>query len=103
MAACDFGRALAAASIVIALALGVLAYWQVVFVAFVERTLSLLFAPAETAALSRIVPSEQMSVAIASNDARENAAGIVGPLLGGALFGFARAAPFAVNAFSYLV
>jgi len=103
MAACDFGRALAAASIVIALALGVLAYWHVVFVAFVERTLSLLFAPAETAALSRIVPSEQMSVAIASNDARENAAGIVGPLLGGALFGFARAAPFAVNAFSYLV
>jgi len=103
MAACDLGRAIAASSIVVALAAGVLAFWQVVLVAFIERSLSLLFAPAETAALSRILPGEQMSQAVANNDARENTAGIVGPPLGGALYGLARAAPFAVNAVSYLV
>jgi MFS family permease len=103
MACCDLGRAIAASSIVVSLVAGMLAFWQIVLVAFVERALSLLFAPAETAALSRIVAGDQMSQAVASNDAREYTAGIVGPPLGGALFGLARAAPFAVNAVSYLV
>src|SRR5205823_4301968 len=86
-----------------ALALGQLVYWQLVIVAFVERTLTILFAPAETAALSRIVPPAQISAAVARNDARENTAGVVGPPLGGLLFGVARLAPFAVDAASYLV
>src|SRR5213595_271378 len=54
MAACDALRAAALASVAVALALGQLVYWQLVIVAFVERTLTILFAPAETAALSRI-------------------------------------------------
>src|SRR5205085_2174134 len=80
-----------------------LVYWQLVTAAFVERTLAILSAPAETAALSRIVPPAQISAAVARNDARENTAGVVGPPLGGVLFGVARLAPFAVDAASYLV
>ena len=103
MAVCDALRAAALASVAVALALGQLVYWQLVIVAFVERTLTILFAPAETAALSRIVPPAQISAAVARNDARENTAGVVGPPLGGLLFGVARLAPFAVDAASYLV
>jgi MFS family permease len=102
MAACDACRAVALGSVVVALATGHLSYSQLVLVAFVERTFSIFFAPAEAAALSRIVPAERMSQAVAQNDARENAAGIVGPPLGGVLFGVAQLAPFLVDAVSYL-
>jgi MFS family permease len=102
MVACDAVRAGAVASIAVALPLGAVTYGQIVVVAFVERTMSVLFLPAETAALSRIVPSAQLGDAIARNDARENTAGIVGPPLGGALYGLARLAPFALDAASYV-
>ena len=36
------------------------------------------------------------------NEARQNAAQLAGPALGGALFGLSRAAPFAADALSYL-
>src|SRR5437764_3433401 len=101
MAACDALRAAALASVAVALALGQLVYWQLVIVAFVERTLTILFAPAETAALSRIVPPAQISAAVARNDARENTAGVVGPPLRGLLLGAARPAPSAADAASY--
>jgi MFS family permease len=103
MLACDGLRALALAGVAVALPLGVLTFGQLVGVAFVERTLSIFFAPAEVAALSRIVPATRVSEAVARNDAREYTAALVGPPLGGALFGLARLAPFAVDAASYLV
>jgi MFS family permease len=103
MAVCDAVRAVAVASIPFALAVDVLTYSQLVAVAFVERAMSILFEPSETAALSRIVNADQISEAIARNNARENTAGMIGPPLGGALFGLARMAPFALNAASYLI
>jgi predicted MFS family arabinose efflux permease len=103
MIVCDGLRALALTSIVVALPLGWLRFWQIVIVAFVERTLSIFFESAETVALSRIVPSERISEAIARNDAREYTASLLGLPLGGVLFGFARLAPFAVDAASYTV
>ena len=41
-------------------------------------------------------------MAVGQNEARQNAAQLAGPPLGGALFGLSRAAPFAADAFSYL-
>jgi predicted MFS family arabinose efflux permease len=103
MVVCDAVRSAALASVVVALLGSWLSFWQLVLVAFVERTMSVLFAPAEKAALSRIVPRDQLAGAVAQNDARENLAGVIGPPLGGALFGIARLAPFALDAASYLV
>jgi MFS family permease len=103
MIACDALRAAALSSVAVALPLGVLTFVQLVVVAFVERSLSIVFAPAETAALSRIVPPAQVSEAVARNDAREATASLLGPPLGGVLFGVARFAPFAADALSYFV
>ena len=103
MVVCDALRAAALASVAIALPLGQLTLAQIVVVSFVERTLTIFFSPAEAAALSRIVPPERLSEAVARNDAREHTASLLGPPLGGALFGIARYLPFAVDAVSYFV
>jgi MFS family permease len=103
MLVCDALRALALASIAIAVPLKLVSFEQLVVVAFVERTLSIFFDPAETIALSRIVPTERMAEAVARNDAREYTATLVGPPLGGVLYGISRLAPFAADAASYLV
>jgi len=49
-----------------------------------------------------LVHPSQRSVAVGQNEARQNAAQLAGPALGGALFGLSRAAPFAADALSYL-
>ena len=56
---CDFGRALAALSIPVALWLGALTIGQVYVVAFVEGSLFVFFNIAEVAALPRLVPALQ--------------------------------------------
>jgi MFS family permease len=101
MLVCDGLNALALASVVVAYPLGVLSFWQLVAVAFVDRTLSTFFAPAESAALARVVPLERLSEAVGRNDAREHLSTLLGPPLGGALFGVAVYAPFAADAVSY--
>jgi MFS family permease len=103
MTACDLGRSLALASVAVAACLGSLRYPQLPVVAFVEYGLLAFFSPAETAAISRIVPPEQLSDAVARNESREYVAFLCGPALGGALFSAARAFPFLADALSYLV
>jgi MFS family permease len=103
MICCDALRAAALLSVAVALWLDALSFYQLMVVAFVERTCSIAFAPAERAALSRIVPREQLEEAVARNDARESTATLLGPPLGGVLFGLARSAPFVADAISYLV
>ena len=73
----------------------------VLAVAAADGGLSSLFAPAEVAALRRIVDDKQLPSALARNQARTAAAALVGPPLGGFLFGLSHSLPFAVNALSY--
>jgi MFS family permease len=101
MILCDLGRAAALASIVAALAAEELTFAQILAVAFLDRTLSLFFGPAEVSALRRIVPSEQLATAVARNESREYSALLLGPPAGGALFAVGRAAPFLADAVSY--
>ena len=103
MVVCDALRAAALGSIAVTLPLGHLTLAQIIVVAFVERTLTIFFSPAEAAALTRIVPPEQLSDAVARNDAREHTASLLGPPLGGVLFGVARFLPVAVDAASYFI
>ena len=58
-------------------------------------------APAMSATLRTIVPTDQLAVAYTRLDVRTNAARLVGPPLGGALYSLARGLPFVVDSVSY--
>jgi predicted MFS family arabinose efflux permease len=103
MLACEAVRGVGAASIVVALAVDRLTFEQILLVAFVEGSLWIFFGLAELAALPRVVTPARVSEAIARNESRTYAATLIGPPLGGALFALGRAAPFLVDAVSYVL
>ncbi len=98
MIACDAGRALAAVSVVVALALGSLTFPQVAIVAFLEGTLFVFFNIAEIGAMRSVVPTQQLPAAYAGEQMRYSTVSIAAPPLGGTLYGLGRAVPFAANA-----
>jgi predicted MFS family arabinose efflux permease len=99
----DAGRAVAMASVAVAIVLGRITIGHLMIVAFVEGTLFVFFLLAETAALPYLVPKPQLPTAIAQNQARDQGADLAGQPLGGFLFGLGHAVPFAVDAVSYVV
>lgn len=99
----DGGRALALASIAVALAVDRLSLAQIALVAFIEGCLFVFFQVAETAALPNVVPKPQLATAVAQNQARDQGADLAGQPLGGLLFGVSQLLPFAFDAASYLV
>jgi MFS family permease len=101
MIACDAGRALALGSIPLALALGRLTMAQIYVVALVEGILFVFFGLAESAALPRVVARDQLPAATAQGEVTGGVVTLVGPSLGGALFGVARALPFLADTVSY--
>lgn len=101
MIASDVIRLLGAASIVAALAAGRPPYAQVVVVAFLDGALFTISYTCERAALRQVVGAEHVPDAVAQNEARMFGASIVGPPLGGILFGAARALPFVADAASF--
>lgn len=103
MLAADAGRAVALASVAVAVLLGQIMIGYLIVVAFVEGTLYVFFLLAETAALPHVVPKPQLPTAVAQNQARDQGAGLIGQPLGGILFGLGHAVPFAADAVSYLV
>jgi MFS family permease len=103
MLAADAGRAVALASVAVAVLLGRITLAHLIVVAFVEGTLYVFFQLAETAALPYVVPRPQLPAAVAQNQARDQGASLIGQPLGGFLFGLGHALPFVVDAVSYLV
>jgi MFS family permease len=103
MIAADAGRAVALGSLAVALAADEFTLAHVLVVAFLEGTGFVFFSLAESAALPQIVPREQLSAAVAQNQARNQGADLAGQPLGGLLFGIGRLLPFAVDAISYSV
>jgi MFS family permease len=99
---CDLGRGVALASIAIAMWAERLTLAQIVLVAFVEGSLFVFFNLAENAAIPKIVSSEQLSTALAQNEASTIGSRLAGAPLGGLLFGIAQALPFVVDALSYV-
>lgn len=78
--------------------------WPVVLVvAVIDRVGDTLFTPASLAALPTIVPDEHLEAAWAVSEGRQYAAGLVGPPLGGLLYGIGRAVPFVADAVSYAI
>jgi predicted MFS family arabinose efflux permease len=103
MIASDALRALAIASLVIAIAVDRITLAHIMVVAFLEGCGNVFFELGEHAAVRNVVPPTQLTSALAQNEARNRGAGIVGRPLGGILFGIGRAVPFLVDAVSYLV
>lgn len=63
----------------------------------------IVFQPAEAASIPRLVPKTQLSQAFAQNEARQYAASLAGPPLGGLLYGVGRAVPFLFDLITYAV
>ena len=98
----DVVRALGAISIVVALALDQLTFAHVCIVAFLEGSAFVFFNIAEVGALRSVVPPKQLPDAAAAEQARFATVTLLGPPLGGVLFGIARALPFLADAVSYV-
>lgn len=103
MILCSAGGAVALGSIALAYALGVLTIGQIVVVSFIEGTLALFFGLAESSALPQVVSREQLPAAVAQQQAQYSVGGLLGPPLGGVLFGIAQLLPFLVDSASYAV
>ena len=102
MITCDAIRLAAVGSIAVAGWAAHVTYVQVLVAGFAEGTATVFFGLAQRAALPMLIHPSQRAVAIGQNEARQNAAQLAGPALGGVLFGLSRAAPFAADALSYL-
>lgn len=103
MLACEVGRALALASLVVAILAHAASFGQLAVVAFIDGVGFTTFEVAQRAALKQLVPAEELSSAASLNQRREYGALLLGTPVGGALYGLGRAIPFAADAISYAI
>jgi predicted MFS family arabinose efflux permease len=99
----DAAACIAMLSVGAALAAGRLSLAHLFAAVLVEGTAFIFLHVAYTSSLKQLVPVEQLPDAVAYTSARESAATLAGPPIGGLLYGFARSLPFLANAVSYLV
>jgi MFS family permease len=103
MIVCDAIRTVAFAAIPLADWSGHLGMPLIYVVVLVEGIAFTVFNLADTSALPRVVPAEQLPAATAQNQASYAAALLVGPPLAGLLFQVRRGLPFLADAVSYAV
>lgn len=103
MMACDAGRIILLATLVTVVMTDRANLTLIIVIAVASSLLDVVFEPASLAAVSQVVPTDQLPQAFGWNEARSFAASTAGPPLGGALFGVARAAPFLFDAVTHLV
>jgi MFS family permease len=101
MIAVDGIRTIVLLGLAVLVALHEIVWPVVLLVAIVDRIGDTMFTPASTAALPEIVEDAQLEGAWAATEARQYAASLGGPALGGILFGLGRAVPFVGDTISY--
>jgi MFS family permease len=101
MIVCDGLRAVVLAGLAIVVILHAIVWPVVLLVAIIDRVGDTLFTPASTAVLPSIVESAQLEDAWAATEARQYAASLGGPALGGILFSLGRSLPFVGDTISY--
>ncbi|MFJ2862519.1 MFS transporter [Kitasatospora sp. NPDC087314] len=94
----EFGRAVALGLLALLVALGHAPLAVILVVAVVEGVCTSLFGTADQALLPSVVPSSQLADAVTRNTARYYLATIVGPGIGGFLYGLQRLLPFLTQA-----
>jgi len=77
-------------------------YGHILAVAFVVGCVTTFVRIAEEGVIAQVVPRQQLGEAVSQNVAREHAAGLLGPALGGITFAASRALPFVIDALTYL-
>jgi len=97
----DGVRTIVLVGLAAAVALHAIVWPVVLLVAVIDRIGDTMFTPASTAALPEIVEDDQLESAWAATEARQYAASLGGPALGGLLFGLGRAIPFIGDTISY--
>jgi MFS family permease len=97
----DGVRTVVLLGLAVAVALHAIVWLVVLLVAVIDRIGDTMFTPASTAALPEIVEDDQLESAWAATEARQYAASLGGPALGGILFGLGRAIPFIGDTISY--
>jgi predicted MFS family arabinose efflux permease len=98
----DVVRVVAVSSVIVAAAFDKLTFPHVAGIAFLEGTMFVFFNVAEFGALRSVVATVQLPRAVAAEQARYSTVGLIGPPLGGALYGIGRALPFVANSISVL-
>ncbi len=79
-----------------------LTFWLIPAAAFVQGAVSTVFVAAQVGALKAVVPRAQLPTAIGAIEARGSTVEMLGPPIGGILFGVARSLPFVAHALSYV-
>jgi MFS family permease len=103
MIICDIGRALNLATLLLALFAGHLTIEQIYCNSFIEGAFVVFFSSAETAALPQVVKKAQLSSAYATDQMLANSASLIGPSLGGLLYGLNWSLPFVADVASYSI
>ena len=103
MIACDVLRLAGYALLGWAVATGTASLPVIVAVVVAGAAATAVFSTAEHASVRNLVGPDQLTTAVARNEARTYGVSLAGPPLGGLLFGLGRALPFLGNALSYLL
>lgn len=99
----DLIRMVFIGSIPVSAALGRLEFGQLLVVTVVEGVASAMFSAAAAIAMRDVVADDELTTALGSSQAASSFALLLGPMMGGFLFGINRILPFAVDAVSYLL
>jgi predicted MFS family arabinose efflux permease len=100
---CDIGRAIALASIPTAFLFGGPSLLQLYIVSLVEGTLYVFFDIAQVSCLPNVVEKEQLPAASAQNMVTFSTSLLLGPFIGGLLYGIRQFLPFLADAITYVV
>lgn len=103
MLSSDLFRAVLLSSIPLAAVWGGLHFMLLLVVAVADAASSAVFSATNAIALRDVVSDQQMTDALSTNQATGSTVLLLGPALGGLLFGIDRIAPFAVDSVSYLI
>jgi MFS family permease len=103
MVFCDLGRLLAVGSIPVVLMVHGLNLVHLSVVAFVEGSLTVVYRITERSALPSVVAEDQLTAATSRNEAREQAAGLLGQPGAGLLSTLTQWAPFLVTVILHAV
>jgi predicted MFS family arabinose efflux permease len=103
MIGCDLGRVLLIGIALTTVAMGHVWVPLLMVIAFCEGSLTEMYSIAERAAVFTVVPDEQLGVAVGANEARSEAAGLIGQPIGTFLFSALRWLPFAATIVSHLL
>ncbi|QFY11470.1 MFS transporter [Nonomuraea phyllanthi] len=82
--------------------IGQVQIWHLVTLAVLDALCAAFIEPVQDTAIRGIVPTTQLHSAYAQEESRTHAAGLIGPPLGGLLYGLGRAVPFVVDTITFL-